>query len=92
MRKRFKQIFATNHQSEEYKVHSDHEEVKGDVDGAINDHKELLDQDQACIEQILNVDSLDSSNTATCNCDLCGDGKPTHNLLANRIMNRIISV
>ena len=89
MRERFKQILAND--QEEYKVHSNHQEVSGDVDGAINDHKNLLKEDQACVEQIMDVKDLDKSNDATCNCDLCADGKPSHNLLANMIMRRIVN-
>lgn len=88
MRERFKQILAND--QEEYKVHSNHPEVSGDVDGTINDHRDLLKTDQACVEQIMNVKELDKSNDSECNCDLCADGKPTHDLLANMIMRRII--
>lgn len=73
--------------AKEYKVHSDHPEVSGDVDGSMTDHKNLLENDQNCVEKITKTDNLDSSNTGDCCCDLC-DGKcgPTHHLLAN---NRI---
>lgn len=95
MRERFKNLIANREIeadiAEEYMVHSDHDEVHGDVDGAIQDHRDLLQEDQACIEQITNVKDLDHSNKGQCHCNLCtDDGKPKHNLLANRIMRKII--
>lgn len=95
MRERFKQLLkqATNN-SEEYVVRGDnigrsgHNEVSGDVDGSIQDHRNLLKEDQNCVEKTIKVDQLDSSNDADCQCDNCLKLKAASD---NRIMNRIIS-
>ena len=59
--------------AEEYVVHLNVDEVTGDVDGSIKQHNDLLEDDQNCVEKIMKVDSLDSSNTGNCSCDLCCD-------------------
>ena len=77
--------------AEQYIVHQNHDEVTEDLQGSLNDHHQLLEDDQNCVEKITDMDELDKLNTGDCNCDLCEkDGKPFNTLLAeNRIMKRI---
>lgn len=67
--------------AEEYVVHFDHPEVKGDVPGAMNDHRDLLEDDQDCIET--KIDVRDSSNTGDCKCKECQEIKT--NFASNRL-------
>ena len=86
MRDRFKQILAT----EEYVVRGDtigregHTEVSGNVDGTIEDHRNLLKEDQACIETVTKTKNLDSSNDASCTCENCAK-EASQNTIIKRI-------
>jgi len=86
MRDRFKNILA----NEEYVVRGDtigregHTEVSGNVDSTIIDHRNLLTEDQACIETTLDMKNLDSSNDATCSCEQC-----SKHASSNKIIQRI---
>ena len=62
--------------NDQYKAHFNHEEVTNDVDGSLKDHRDLLEDDQNCIEKIMDVADMDSSNTGDCECCLCEPGKP----------------
>lgn len=92
MRKRFKQLLAQKN-SEQYVVRGDeigrsgHTEVQGNVDSTIEDHRQLLREDQNCVEKIMEVDDLDSSNDANCQCQFCEPGKCTAK--NNRIIKQI---
>lgn len=68
----------------EYVVHENHDEVHGDMDSTQSDHKNLLEEDQDCLET--KTDIQDSSNTGDCPCDDCVNIKSVH---ANRIVARI---
>ena len=87
MRDRFKQILA----NEEYVVRGDtigregHTEVSGNVDSTITDHRNLLKEDQACVETTLDMHDLDSSNDASCGCEQCVNKVAS----ANKIIQRI---
>lgn len=71
--------------ADEYVVHFNHKEVQNDVAGSMKDHKDLLEDDQNCIEKTINVDHLDSSNTGNCQCDLCTPGGDSINRIAARL-------
>lgn len=71
--------------ADEYVVHFDHKEVQNDVDGSQEDHKDLLERDQNCVEKVTGTDNLDSSNTGNCECDLCEHNGVDINRIAARI-------
>lgn len=87
MRDRFKEILA----NEEYVVRGDtigregHTEVSGNVDSTITDHRNLLKEDQACVETTLDMKNLDSSNDATCSCEQCSNKVASSNKIIQRI-------
>lgn len=91
MRDRFKKILAAQ-VSEQYVVRGDtigregHTEVSGNVDSTIEDHRNLLKEDQNCVEKVVGVEQLDSSNDANCQCEFC---EPKDVLASNRIIKRI---
>ena len=68
----------------EYVVHENHDEVHNDMDGTQVDHKNLLEDDQDCLET--KTDIQDNSNTGDCPCDDCVNIKSIH---TNRIIARI---
>ena len=39
--------------AEQYIVHQNHDEVTEDLQGSLNDHHQLLEDDQNCVEKIL---------------------------------------
>ena len=61
--------------AKEYVVHEDHQEVVNDIDGTVEDHKELLEDDQDCIETKTDIE--DNSNIGDCSCDECVEIKTT---------------
>lgn len=87
MRDRFKEILA----NEEYVVRGDtigregHTEVSGNVDSTIIDHRNLLKEDQACVETTLDMHDLDSSNNVSCTCEQCVDKEASSNKIIKRI-------
>ena len=87
MRNRFKQILA----NEEYVVRGDtigregHTEVSGNVESTITDHRNLLKEDQACVETVLDMHDLDSSNDTECSCEQCVNKVASSNKIIQRI-------
>lgn len=75
--------------ADEYVVHMDHKEVHNDIDGAQKDHHDLLEDDQNCVEKIIDVDDLDSANTGDCKCDLCADGCRINRIAARLFKSKL---